>query len=333
MGRGGVAARLGLIARIGAVGGCCVVLAQCGQSPSGRLDPKYGVSASPRLVALGEPVPKGGGTYRVGKPYVIGGRTYEPQENASYSAEGLASWYGEDFHGRADRQRRSLRHDVDLGRASDAADPELRARHQPRQPEIHHRAGQRPRALSRQPRDRCFGAHRQAARLPRQRRDAGAGRLCRPRCTRRLRRHQARGHACGAARRRPGPRRSESPRRGRSCRNRLRRCAAPCRCRPTGRSSSGTTSRRRASPSASRRNEFAAVSRQPIPDCRLGSHRKRLAVRRPAATKDESGAAALRPVSRRPAACRRHRTAPRRYRPLPGPRPRNGAVVSGRGLY
>ena len=53
-------------------------------------------------MALGEPVPKGGGTYRVGKPYVIGGRTYEPQENpANYTAEGLASWYGEDFHGRA----------------------------------------------------------------------------------------------------------------------------------------------------------------------------------------------------------------------------------------
>ena len=101
MGRGGVAARLGLIGRIGAVGGCCIVLAHCGQSPSGRLDPKYGVSSSPRLVALGEPVPKGGGTYRVGKPYVIGGRTYEPEENPNYSAEGLASWYGDDFHGRA----------------------------------------------------------------------------------------------------------------------------------------------------------------------------------------------------------------------------------------
>src|SRR6187399_785285 len=88
MGRGGVAAKLGLIARMGAVGGCCVVLAHCGQSPSGKIDPKYGVSSSPRLVALGDPVPKGGGTYRVGKPYVIGGRTYEPQENASYSAEG-----------------------------------------------------------------------------------------------------------------------------------------------------------------------------------------------------------------------------------------------------
>src|SRR3954471_1569459 len=82
----------------------CLVLANCASSGkfASRVDPKYGVSSSPRLVALGEPVPKGGGTYRVGKPYTIGGRTYEPQENAAnYSAEGLASWYGEDFHGRA----------------------------------------------------------------------------------------------------------------------------------------------------------------------------------------------------------------------------------------
>ncbi len=100
MGRGGVGEGLGLIARIGAVGSCCLLLAQCGQAPSGKLDPKYGVSASPRLVALGDPVPKGGGTYRVGKPYTVGGRVYEPQENPNYSAEGLASWYGEDFHGR-----------------------------------------------------------------------------------------------------------------------------------------------------------------------------------------------------------------------------------------
>jgi rare lipoprotein A len=53
------------------------------------------------VVALGEPVPKGGGYYRVGKPYTIDGQTYEPEENPSYTAEGLASWYGDDFHGRA----------------------------------------------------------------------------------------------------------------------------------------------------------------------------------------------------------------------------------------
>ena len=68
MGRGGVGAGLSLIARLSVIGGACVLLAQCSQGPGGKLDPKYGVSSSPRLVALGEPVPKGGGTYRVGKP-------------------------------------------------------------------------------------------------------------------------------------------------------------------------------------------------------------------------------------------------------------------------
>jgi rare lipoprotein A len=95
----GFGAALSLIARAGAVGCCCLALAQCGGSVS-KLDPKYGVSASPRIVQLGEPVPKGGGTYRLGKPYMVGGRTYSPEENSSYRAEGIASWYGEDFHGR-----------------------------------------------------------------------------------------------------------------------------------------------------------------------------------------------------------------------------------------
>ena len=100
MGLSGVGAMLSVVARIGAVGCCCLALAQCGGSVSSKLDPRYGVSASPRVVQLGEPVPKGGGTYRVGKPYVVGGRTYSPEENSSYQAEGIASWYGEDFHGR-----------------------------------------------------------------------------------------------------------------------------------------------------------------------------------------------------------------------------------------
>jgi rare lipoprotein A len=77
-------------------------LAGCSGSSDrfGRVDPRYGVSSSARLVALGEPVPKGGGVYRVGQPYTIGGRTYVPAEDPHYRAEGVASWYGEDFHGR-----------------------------------------------------------------------------------------------------------------------------------------------------------------------------------------------------------------------------------------
>ncbi len=52
------------------------------------------------MVDPGEPVPKGGGTYRVGSPYVVGGRVYVPRFDPHYRAVGLASWYGDDFYGR-----------------------------------------------------------------------------------------------------------------------------------------------------------------------------------------------------------------------------------------
>jgi rare lipoprotein A len=95
-GKGG----FGLIARlIGLVAGC-LALANCAGGLSGRVDPKYGVSSSARVVEPGQPVPKGGGVYRVGKPYLVGGHEYVPQEDVNYSAVGLASWYGDDFHGR-----------------------------------------------------------------------------------------------------------------------------------------------------------------------------------------------------------------------------------------
>ncbi|HEU0084449.1 MAG TPA: septal ring lytic transglycosylase RlpA family protein, partial [Bradyrhizobium sp.] len=88
-------------ARAAAVVAACLMVANCAQNGKfSRVDPKYGVSSSPRVVAFGEPVPKGGGTYRVGKPYSVAGRVYVPEEDAGYRAEGLASWYGDDFHGR-----------------------------------------------------------------------------------------------------------------------------------------------------------------------------------------------------------------------------------------
>jgi rare lipoprotein A len=59
-----------------------------------------GTKYNERVVADGEPVPKGGGTFRVGKPYSINGRIYVPSDNPAYRAEGIASWYGPDFHGR-----------------------------------------------------------------------------------------------------------------------------------------------------------------------------------------------------------------------------------------
>lgn len=92
----------GAVARIAAAGALCLLVANCAASNkfSSRVDPKYGVSSSPRVVDFGDPVPKGGGTYRVGKPYVVAGRTYVPEEDPNYRAEGLASWYGDAFHGR-----------------------------------------------------------------------------------------------------------------------------------------------------------------------------------------------------------------------------------------
>src|SRR3981081_4021991 len=80
----------------------CLMLANCASSGKfgSRVDPKYGVSSSPRVVAFGEPVPKGGGVYRVGKPYTVAGRVYVPEEDVNYREDGLASWYGDDFHGR-----------------------------------------------------------------------------------------------------------------------------------------------------------------------------------------------------------------------------------------
>jgi rare lipoprotein A len=91
-----------LMARSAVAVAACLVLANCASSGkfASRVDPKYGVSSSPRVVAFGEPVPKGGGTYRVGKPYTVAGRVYVPEEDTGYRAEGMASWYGDDFHGR-----------------------------------------------------------------------------------------------------------------------------------------------------------------------------------------------------------------------------------------
>jgi rare lipoprotein A len=82
----------GAVVRAGGLVLGALALANCSWPGSG----KY----SPRVVEEGEPVPKGGGVYRVGRPYSINGRTYVPREEPNYRIEGLASWYGPDFHGR-----------------------------------------------------------------------------------------------------------------------------------------------------------------------------------------------------------------------------------------
>lgn len=76
-------------------GGACVR-----GNGSAELRTTKSTPASPRVVTLGEPVPKGGGIYKVGNPYVIDGVVYTPVEEPGYDRVGIASFYAEDFHGR-----------------------------------------------------------------------------------------------------------------------------------------------------------------------------------------------------------------------------------------
>jgi rare lipoprotein A len=47
-----------------------------------------------------DPIPHGGGVYKVGNPYEIYGRTYHPKVEPDYERTGVASWYGPKFHRR-----------------------------------------------------------------------------------------------------------------------------------------------------------------------------------------------------------------------------------------
>ncbi len=55
---------------------------------------------SPRVIRVGDPVPKGGGVFKLGEPYLAGGKWYVPVNDQGYDEVGLASWYGDFFHGR-----------------------------------------------------------------------------------------------------------------------------------------------------------------------------------------------------------------------------------------
>ena len=61
---------------------------------------EYGVKASPRVSNLRTRLPRGGGRDQVGKPYMVKGKWYHPKEVPGYRNKGLASWYGDAFHGR-----------------------------------------------------------------------------------------------------------------------------------------------------------------------------------------------------------------------------------------
>ena len=61
---------------------------------------EYGVRASPRVTNQRTRLPRGGGRDQIGKPYKVKGKWYHPKEQPGYRNNGIASWYGDAFHGR-----------------------------------------------------------------------------------------------------------------------------------------------------------------------------------------------------------------------------------------
>lgn len=90
----------GMTLRAVAVAAMALILSACGSFRESSFDPKLGVSSSKRVVDTNKPIPKGGGVYKVGKPYKVAGKWYYPREDTRYDEVGVASWYGDDFHGR-----------------------------------------------------------------------------------------------------------------------------------------------------------------------------------------------------------------------------------------
>jgi rare lipoprotein A len=69
--------------RLGALAVFCVFVASC----SGQKPTTYSASSPSSQV-------------KIGKPYVIDGKTYYPEYNPTYDQTGEASWYGPGFHGK-----------------------------------------------------------------------------------------------------------------------------------------------------------------------------------------------------------------------------------------
>lgn len=78
-----------------------LALGACAQKPN--VDPRLAVTTPtpPQVIAEGDPVPKGGGVELPAETVVTPKKTFVAgMQPDGYSAEGLASWYGSQFHGR-----------------------------------------------------------------------------------------------------------------------------------------------------------------------------------------------------------------------------------------
>lgn len=60
----------------------------------------FTVENNPKKYSKYDYIPQGGGHYKIGEPYEVKGKWYYPEEDNSYDKTGIASWYGDYFHGR-----------------------------------------------------------------------------------------------------------------------------------------------------------------------------------------------------------------------------------------
>jgi rare lipoprotein A len=68
---------------------------------AGCAQTKLAVHAAKEIKAAAAPEEKPAGIYKVGAPYQVNGAWYYPAVDYAYSATGIASWYGQEFHGRS----------------------------------------------------------------------------------------------------------------------------------------------------------------------------------------------------------------------------------------
>jgi len=87
--------RIGVLALAAGSLGACAASEPFRTLTSPLTSPSVGSSAVSE-----EPLAKGGGSFKVGRPYERNGQSFVPAEDLSYRGEGIASWYGPDFHGR-----------------------------------------------------------------------------------------------------------------------------------------------------------------------------------------------------------------------------------------
>lgn len=101
--RAGARSTVARAATLSCLTGIALMLAACSNvdGDSRGFSPSFtGTKASPRVWDGGGPVPLRRGTYKLGNPYVVAGKTFVPRHEPDYDRTGIASWYGDDFHGR-----------------------------------------------------------------------------------------------------------------------------------------------------------------------------------------------------------------------------------------